>query len=508
MKRSTLFTTSILAAPAALAAPQGAQFGPATNFTSTDLNDFVPYDVDLDGDPDVLGTAIGGFGFLLSVENLGDGTYGTGQALTGSVLSTAHMDVSDLTGDGDLDVIVAESNGEISWIEFQGPNLFSAPNFILDLPGGADEIAMSDVDADGDDDILTVSAFGDAVYWIENQGNLTFGSPVLISSAVNAPNAIVPADLNGDGRPDVVTTSFNDDRVAWYPNLGGGTFGSQRIISSAADGPTDLAVADLNDDGVLDVLTASNNDDEIAWYRGTGGGNFATQTILDVPGGTVLHVGAADVDMDGLVDVYATSNLSGSNDLRWYQNLGFGFFGPAQVVPGAIDGSGEMAVYDADQDADVDFVFATGFSPQATDLGNVYCTSNPNSTGLNGQLRISGTDVRSIDAMALVATSLPPNTFGIFATSRTADSVSGPGGSAGILCLGGAIGRYQGPGQILSSSVGGTFRLVIDLDAMAQPSGSTNAVAGQTWRFQAWHRDVVNGGVTSNFTDASAVMLR
>lgn len=508
MNRSSCLLPLALCVPAAAAAPQGAQFGPSTNFVSGTFSDFEPYDVDLDGDPDVLGVTVGGFGVLGSVENLGDGTYGTAQALSGQVLSNSVMELADLTGDGHLDVIVAEGNGELTWFEFLGPNQFSAPAVLQNVANGANEFTMADVDGDGDADIVAVSTFGDRIEWFENEGGASFAAPVVVTTAVDGPIGVKAADLDGDGDLDLASISRYDDRLAWYPNLGGGAFGSQRIVSSAADEPLQLAVADLNGDGVLDLLTASDGDDEVAWYRGTGGGNFATQVVIGTPGGGVNHVGAADVDMDGLLDVYASSLQSGSQDIRWYQNLGFGFFGPAQAVNGAVDSAGEIRVYDADEDSDVDFVFVTGYTPQLTDIGSVYCTSNPNSTGVNGQLQITGTDLRALNAVSLVATELPPNTFGIFATSRTADNVVGPGGSAGVLCLGGAIGRYQGLNQVLFTGVGGAFRLTLDLDAMAQPNGTVAALAGQTWRFQAWHRDVTGGGVTSNFTDAASVTLR
>ena len=79
-----------------------------------------------------------------------------------------------------------------------------------------------------------------------------------------------------------------------------------------------------------------------------------------------------------------------------------------------------------------------------------------------------------------------------------------PGGSQGTLCLSGAVGRYNGPGQVLNSGIAGGFELVLDLNATPTPSGPTAIVSGQSWNFQAWFRDN-NPGPTSNFTDAVSV---
>ena len=80
-----------------------------------------------------------------------------------------------------------------------------------------------------------------------------------------------------------------------------------------------------------------------------------------------------------------------------------------------------------------------------------------------------------------------------------------PGGSQGNLCLGGAIGRYVGPGQIKNSGAAGTFDLVLDLASTPTPTGLVQVLPGDTWNFTAWYRDAVSGVATSNFTDAVSV---
>ncbi|MEM8711604.1 MAG: hypothetical protein AAGG01_11675, partial [Planctomycetota bacterium] len=53
--------------------------------------------------------------------------------------------------------------------------------------------------------------------------------------------------------------------------------------------------------------------------------------------------------------------------------------------------------------------------------------------------------------------------FGFFVTSQTEGFAANPGGSAGNFCLGGAVGRYVGPGQILNSGSLSQIELTIDL---------------------------------------------
>lgn len=139
-------------------------------------------------------------------------------------------------------------------------------------------------------------------------------------------------------------------------------------------------------------------------------------------------------------------------------------------------------------------------------LGTSYCTpAVRNSTGVPGVLSAHGSPFVAANDVTLRASSLPLHSFGIFLTSRTQGSVAQPGGSQGILCLGGAIGRYVGPGQIQNTGNAGAFHLPLDLTRTPTPTALIRVAVGETWNFQAWHRDAVGGTATSNFTDGVAI---
>jgi hypothetical protein len=156
--------------------------------------------------------------------------------------------------------------------------------------------------------------------------------------------------------------------------------------------------------------------------------------------------------------------------------------------------------------------FAKGFeiptSGGMPPIGMNYCTANPNSTGATGRIDAFGSRTVSNNDVTLVASSLPTNAFLFFLTSRTQGFVQNPGGSAGNLCLGGSIGRYVGPGQVQNTGAVGEASLVLNLNQMPQPGGFVMAMPGDSWNFQAWHRDVVGGNVVSNFTDGTTVVFQ
>ncbi len=143
------------------------------------------------------------------------------------------------------------------------------------------------------------------------------------------------------------------------------------------------------------------------------------------------------------------------------------------------------------------FVFDQWFTgldnPRITEgLGTVYCSSNPNSTGAEGQLSVSGSDLVTDGVLFLTGYGLPPDEFGYFIAGQTQGFVANPGGSQGNLCLGGYIVRFAS--QVASSGPQGRITIRVDLDFPP-------ILAGETWNFQGWHRDH-NPGSTSNFTQA------
>ena len=130
-------------------------------------------------------------------------------------------------------------------------------------------------------------------------------------------------------------------------------------------------------------------------------------------------------------------------------------------------------------------------------VGMNYCVANPNTTGSIGQLRAVGSPMAADNDLTLIASNLPSLVFGLFLTSPTQGFVTNPGGSQGNLCLGGAIGRYVGPGQVQAANASGILSLVLDLTQTPTPSNLVSIQAGETWNFQCWHRD----GTTSNLTN-------
>lgn len=135
------------------------------------------------------------------------------------------------------------------------------------------------------------------------------------------------------------------------------------------------------------------------------------------------------------------------------------------------------------------------------DLGVIICTpAVPNSSGAPGRIAASGSLMAADNDVTLRAEQLPPNQFGIFLAGRRGGRTPMASG-VGTLCMSGDIGRFIEPGQVLFSGAG-EFSLTLDLTRIPRPSSFASVAAGETWHFQAWHRD---NGSDTNFTDSVAL---
>ncbi len=130
-----------------------------------------------------------------------------------------------------------------------------------------------------------------------------------------------------------------------------------------------------------------------------------------------------------------------------------------------------------------------------------YCQANTNSSGHIGGVFSIGSLSVADNNFVLIAANLPVNQFTYFLGGTAAGFVPNPGGSQGNFCLGGNGARFGS--QIGLSDFLGTYTRTLDLTQF--PTKPVSSVqAGETWYFQAWHRE--NGG-QSNFTTGLSALF-
>jgi hypothetical protein len=332
----------------------------------------VTADVDGDGDSDVI---TGRFGFVAGIswqENLGAAGFAT-HNIPNSAINSEDFAADDLDGDGDVDII-AFGASQLVWLENDGQGNFTRRVQSLVVPFGSFgtpvALDIADIDGDGDQDVLAAH-LGNGVYVLLNNGQQQFtvrpvDPPPGGSSASVSGTSIVAADVDQDGDLDIVAggaiASFGSpaSNVNWYQNNGGLTF-TARTVKTRPTSPLSVytetvAVGDMDGDGDLDIVaggtpghTPGVGAATVTWHEQVADNQWLQHDIDS--GGTVRWVELADFDADGDLDI---ATVGWSSPTVVYHNAGSGRFHRRQLT--SINGGWSVAAADMDGDGDLDVV--------------------------------------------------------------------------------------------------------------------------------------------------------
>ena len=281
----------------------------------------------------------------------------------------------DIDNDGDEDVIISgeDQNGNKTTKIYRNDNLGSF-TFINTLEGVVyGSIAFSDIDNDGDNDVL-ITGNNSTNQTIANlYANNGSGSFTLMSQTFIGVHSgeIVFSDLDNDGDDDVLITGMQANGVATlclYTNDGLGNFNSTPWSVNFFEGVIRgfLGVSDVDGDGDKDIVIVgydgynSSATSVTKIYVNDGFGVFSVDNSIYIynyaAGGYSYCSGElSDIDNDGDEDLLLTGLFQNNRTTRLYLNNGLGFFSYAPGDPfiGVYHGSVAFTDFDNDGDDDV-----------------------------------------------------------------------------------------------------------------------------------------------------------
>ncbi|MEM9996753.1 MAG: T9SS type A sorting domain-containing protein [Bacteroidota bacterium] len=415
------------------------------------------------------------------------------ERLDGRIAESAFdTDLADLTGDGRLDVVVANYDFDdeaVSVFENLGGTFSGSPFANAIATDRPEALALADFDGDGRIDVAVFNADDDQITVSFNQGG-SLSAASAVASGVDGIDDLVAADLNGDGRLDLIADLR--DELVFFPNDGSGGFGAaQRIAGIGANG---IAAADLTGDGRPDVLANSFADDGVVFFENDGTGTFTKRTVgtTDNLGGNDVATG--DLDGDGDADVIATigEGLTGDGRVVWFRNDGSGSFGAAQFVADGILAAQEAVAADLDGDGDLDVAAVGGTSLRAQ--GDVVVATNDGtgsfgptqelSTSLSRPLSIAAGDVDGDgDADVVVGRALAVTLFRSEANGNPPPPPPPSEDTAAPLLAGGISGaRFEGTARddraddtgLATVMLRDATNLALDVDAFAAGAERTD----------------------------------
>jgi len=207
---------------------------------------------------------------------------------------------TDLNNDGLLDLLGFGPSTLLYW-QGSGQGDFTETTADLELAGGASSAIAFDYDIEGDLDlVLAAPGKGGGLDLLRNslEGPLTsVGEKALPKGgSPQGIRALVASDLDRDGDQDLLIA--HNDGLTWLDNLRQGRF-QDRTTDSGLEGaapPEDLLSADLNNDGFPEVVAVGRG---VTIYRNLQG-QFEAETVAL---GEFIAVAALDADNDGRLDL-------------------------------------------------------------------------------------------------------------------------------------------------------------------------------------------------------------
>ncbi len=288
------------------------------------------------------------------------------------------VDMADIDGDGDMDMLFANGRGFSSPQQQQRNRLYinDGNGFFVDetslrlpttLLGYTRDVEFGDVDGDGDMDLLIVNTFNTQSWLLINDGSgfFTHDSAALPTSSFSGSDGDF-GDVDNDGDLDIIftnsgTSAFGTGIDKLYINDGTGLFSDEtgtRLPGVGVAQSIDCDFADIDGDLDLDLIMGHRDGRSQLW-RNDGAGFYTDITLSNLPndGSGTYSVDPGDIDGDGDLDLMV---VRGSTD-RAFRNDGTGdFFNVTAAVlpsnPFQDDNDGDF--FDLDNDGDLDYIIA------------------------------------------------------------------------------------------------------------------------------------------------------
>lgn len=337
-------------------------------------------DVDGDRDIDVVFTNLHASQRCKLLLNDGKGKFRRGSDLAGNMQEAA---IADLDRNGTADVVFAGPRADIYFGDgrggFTGAARKGLPHQPRDYVAAA---AAGDFDGDGSLDIVAVrgavsgnlllTPFADRLYLSDSYGSFTEAGSARLPSLAALTSDVAVVDVDRDGDQDIVTANsphtyfmFLEGENHLYLNDGKGAFSLARTNMPAHRDPSaGVACGDVDANGTVDLYFANSREDRL--YLGDGKGMFRDgSSQLPSIGESSSAAVLVDVDGDRDLDVVVASRMRN----RLLLNDGKGNFADGSSrLPASNAQSADVAVLDIERDGDADLVFATqGPGPGALD---------------------------------------------------------------------------------------------------------------------------------------------
>ena len=248
---------------------------------------------DLDGDGD-LDIATGNDNAPCQILlNDGSGRF-TLKGTFGSVSSVRSLKIADVDKDNDQDILVT-CRGRSNWIYLNdGKAGFDTEIEFGTASDSTIDVEVGDVNGDGNNDLVLANRDGQPNAWLLNEGQLKFSKPVPFGNPKSNSRSVAIGDFNADGKLDWAIGNIGQPNSLFLGDGSGGIAGE--VEFGAATGRTFcIAAADMDRDGDLDLVAGNTGQKNNVFFNENNGARFRAEPF----GGDNATYGLALGDFNG-----------------------------------------------------------------------------------------------------------------------------------------------------------------------------------------------------------------
>lgn len=383
--------------------------------------------------------------------------FGAGKLMRVGFLGTRQPSLADVTGDGVLDVVAggkAPGPGGLGYVGRLSLNVGRADGtfsgtYHVNVPSGFWEPSPVVADLDGDS-VPEVVAAGETEVSVVSAAGGTWAQPVVLASGLNIPGNVAVADVDSDGDLDILVGSqgglvllrsqggsYGQEQVtstapgsiavvqldgAFGPDVllgqgktllqqADGTFAPGPVLS-ALTGPTATQVADLDADGQPDLVATKNGATTIVVYGTAGGVLSVPQSSLRSTTLELLRPSFGDINGDGRLDLINPNYLviqhtDGSFGSRQYVSTPWGSSSFGWSLPFHGDGDGRLDLLASDGSTHLAVLSQIDVDDAPGELAWVWgVTPQDETSGVAARPTVTVTTPRELDPAAVTSGSV------------------------------------------------------------------------------------------------------